>query len=385
MRALLILTLCLGSTAAAQSRKKDPPKPPPPVDEYKVQQAIQRGIKYLRTAPSPASHAGIKDSDELILWTFVHAHVSESDPKFKQLFNKMMNGPLAHTYKVALQAMILEELDRVKYQHRIAQCAQFLVDNQCQNGQWSYGKPSKFVNEVKVPEIPKSVSTGVKKFTKPPAPGERVKPKVVQKVVIKKLMEGRPAGDNSNSQYAALGLRACFDSGILVPKNVVYLAVKWWREAQWRAEKKEGVYGGRGWNYKDPRVQPDRKPYHSMTAGGTSSLIIYDYMLRRKWQSDSWVKGGMKWLGDKFSVNQNYYYMYGLERTGILFGTETIGDRYWYAEGVKFLLGRQNKDGSWGRRNQNQKPERITHDTCFVILFLGRATRPLVATEAGGR
>ena len=90
MRTFLILTLLLGSTAVAQSRKKEPPKPPPPVDEYKVQQAIQKGIKYLRTAPSPASHGGIQDSDELILWTFVHSHIPESDPKFKQLFNKMM-------------------------------------------------------------------------------------------------------------------------------------------------------------------------------------------------------------------------------------------------------------------------------------------------------
>ena len=36
--------------------------------------------------------------------------------------------------------MSLESYDRKKYQYRIAQCAQFLVDNQCKNGQWDYGE-----------------------------------------------------------------------------------------------------------------------------------------------------------------------------------------------------------------------------------------------------
>src|SRR2546428_2312872 len=109
--------------AIGQDKKPDAPQASP-VDEAKVDAAIKSGIAYLRTAPSPPSHSGIKDSDELILWTFVHAGVGEADPDFQKYWKKMLDGPLEKTYKVALQAMILEEIDRVKHQERIAQCAQ---------------------------------------------------------------------------------------------------------------------------------------------------------------------------------------------------------------------------------------------------------------------
>jgi hypothetical protein len=383
----------IGAILFLASLAQDPP-PPSPVDEVKVDQAIKKGIAWLRKAPSPATHAGIKDSDELILWTYVHAGVPESDPDFQKYFKKMLAGPLEKTYKVALQAMILEELDRVKHQERIAQCAQFLVDNQAQNGQWGYGNPSEFVKEVKVPEPAKSVETGGERGVRDFG-AERKKPKVVQRVAVKKMKDGPEAGDNSNTQYAALGLRACFDSGIELPEAVVLMAVKWWRESQFPSPPKDADKDGKpdvvsgsgkaeGWNYKDKTAQADKAPYHAMTAGGTSSLIIYDYMLGREWKQHSHVKEGMNWLAQNWSVNTNYYYMYGLERTGILFGTEQIGTRDWYAEGAKLILRNQNADGSWGKRKEEDK-DRLTHDTCFAILFLRKATRPLVATEGSGK
>ncbi len=383
---------------AAQDKKQDPP-PAPAVDEIKVDAAIRKGITYLRSAPSPASHAGIKDSDELILWTYVHAGVSQSDPDFQKLWTKMLAGPLEKTYKVALQAMILEEVDRVKHQERIAQCAQFLVDNQAANGQWSYGNPTEFAKDVKVPEPTRSTASeraGAKEFG---ASEEKKKPKIVQHVAVKKMKDGPAAGDNSNTQYAALGLRACFDSGIMFPEQTILLAVKWWREAQFAGPAKDSDKDGKpdvvsgvsgkieGWNYKDQATQADKAPYLAMTAGGTSALVIYDYMLDRKWKDDSYVKAGMNWLAYHFSVNTNLYYMYGLERTGILYGTEKIGAHDWYADGAKLILKNQNADGSWGKPPA-AKPDdkgKLTHDTCFAILFLRRATRPLVATEAGGK
>jgi hypothetical protein len=396
MKSTALILFLSGALFASGQEKKDPPQAPP-VDDSKVDAAIKKGIAYLRTAPSPAAHAGIKDSDELILWTYVHAGISESDPDFQKLWKKMLEGPLEKTYKVALQAMILEEVDRVKHQERIAQCAQFLVDNQCQNGQWSYGNPSEFVKDVKVPEPAKSTPTGgPKEFAAPSA--ERVKPKIVQHVSVKKMKDGPPAGDNSNTQYAALGLRACFDAGIMIPEPTIVLAVKWWRESQFAGPAKDTDKDGKpdvvsgisgkieGWNYKSQAAQ-EKAPYPAMTAGGASALVIYDYMLDRRWKEDSYVKAGMNWLAYNFSVNTNLYYMYGLERTGILFGTEKIGDHFWYSEGAALILKNQNADGSWGKPPA-AKPDdkgKLTHDTCFAILFLRRATRALVATEGGGK
>jgi hypothetical protein len=48
----------------------------------------------------------------------------------------------------------------------------------------------------------------------------------------------------------------------------------------------------------------------------------------------------MNWLTVHFEVPPwNTYYLYGLERAAILFGTEKIGDHFWYAEGAAALIG----------------------------------------------
>jgi hypothetical protein len=270
--------------------------------------------------------------------------------------------------------MALEDLDRVKYQKRIAQCAQFLLDNQCANGQWHYGEPSIFVEEVDVP---------------PPQP----KSKAVRKVVVTRKRDGPAAGDNSNSMYAMLGLRACHDAGIVIPKATVEKAAKWWRDTQSRTGAVKGSLGpAEGWCYS----RHEHKPYGSMTAGGVGSLVICDYILNIDWKKDPHVLAGMEWLSKNFSVaynpgpyehaamemnsqNQYYYYMYALERAAILYGVEQIGNNYWFAKGTLALIDAQKEDGSW--RSKTGDP---AADTCFAILFLRKATRALTDVPTPG-
>jgi hypothetical protein len=381
IRTTLVL-LALASAAGAQA-----------VDEAKVDQAIKKGVEFLRTAKSPDFHNGYHNSDVLILWTFIHAGVPQDDPKFKSLLQSVMSEPLEKTYKVSLLAMCLEEIDRVGHQEKIAQCAQFLVDNQCRNGQWSYGSPTEYAKDLKVPAVPKPVVSADGKGGPGVTLAKDGKPKILQHVAVKKMKEGPDSGDNSNSQYAALGLRACYDAGVTLPENVVVLAVKWWRESQFKDPKKDekkAVASGpalsgkvEGWNYKDENAQADKPPYHAMTAGGVGALVIYDYMLDRKWKDDSHVKGGMNWLTVHYQVQAwNTYYLYGLERAAILFGTEKIGDHFWYAEGAAALIDAQQGDGSWGKDTEWFN---TTWDTCFSVLFLRRATRALVASEDKGK
>ena len=387
-----IAVLVLGSVAVAQ-------------DQSKIDQAIHKGVEYLKGADSPGHpHSKALHSDELILYTFVVADVSPTNARFKSLLERVLTDEPHQTYKVALQAMALEELDRVKYQNRIAFCAQHLVDNECTNGQWSYGNPT---------TAPKDVPTGVASegAAKDPKPvtgvrdfgggDKKPKPKVLRKIPIKKQKDGPADGDNSNTQYASLGLRACYDSGIIIPEDSIQLAVKWLIEsihAEDAADKdkvgKNAVGTGpgetpgkpQGWAYKGAG---EGNAYGSMTAGGTGALTIYDYMLKKDWKKDATVKNGMAWLGSHFAVTDNpgrgkdwlLYYLYGIERAGVLYGTDKMGDHDWYAEGAKYLLGSQGADGSWnvsGRENS-------TWDTCFAVLFLKKATKPLVASTDGKR
>src|SRR6185503_1131712 len=96
----------------------------------------------------PAEIAGRKLSlRELVLYTYTVCNLPEDDPENKQLFDDMLKDKLSATYTTALQAMVLEEVDRVKYQKRIWMCAKNLVDNQSAEGGWSYGYTSIYVED----------------------------------------------------------------------------------------------------------------------------------------------------------------------------------------------------------------------------------------------
>ena len=371
--------LCLfvfGSTALAQ-------------DQAKIDAAIRRGIEYLKTAGSPGhEHSKAVHSDELILYTFVIADVPASNPKFKALLERVLTDEPHQTYKVALQAMALEDIDRVKYQNRIAFCAQHLVDNQATNGQWSYGSPTTPPKDLPVGVASEAnrprQATGARDFA---AADKKEKPKVVRKLAVKKQRDGGASGDNSNTQYAALGLRACYDAGILIPEETITLAVKWLNESAHAIEAGKaganavgtgpGETPGKpqGWGYKGA---DDGEAYGSMTVGAVGALTIYDYMLKKDWKRDTIIKNGVAWITANYDIDSNpkkggawlYYYLYGLERVGMLYDTKLFGNRDWYQEGAKWLLEKQGANGAWNAE----------WDTCFAILFLKKATQPLVAS-----
>jgi hypothetical protein len=365
----------------AQDKKKGAGGAQGKVDQVRVDEAVAKGIGYLRgtidSLKSTERYGIHLQSDELVLWTLLHAGVPDQDPDLQKLLKRMLDRKLESTYCVALEAMCLEELDRVKYQGYIARCAQFPGRQPGEERPVELWQPSPFVDDIPTGGAGrKDVASGggKVKFDATRATTERQKPKVVRRIPVTKRREGSDAGDNSNSQYAALGLRACHDAGILLPKEVLVLASKWWRDAQEKATPA-------GWGY-----GAGSAGYGSMTAGAIGSLTIYHFILNEPWKTDPEVQKGLEWLAKNFSVTEHpahpiapndktwdtmkyYYYLYALERAGMLYETEKIGDHEWYPEGVKALLGTQDAAGFWGGG---------VDDTCFAILFLRRATRKLI-------
>jgi hypothetical protein len=111
------------------------------------------------------------------------------------------------------------------------------------------------------------------------------------------------------------------------------------------------------------------------------------------------LRDGVAWLGANFSVRENpgmgaawhYYYLYGLERAGVLARVVFMGEHRWYAEGAKFLVDCQHPSGEWTPAqpafplppHAGAKRAGALVDQSFALLFLARATaRALgVATE----
>jgi hypothetical protein len=382
MAKLIILSALLAGSSAAWAQD------PNAVTQREIDQAIRKGAEYLKTAPSTGGwlHA---NCDELILLTMIHAGVPENNPKFEEYLRHCLQAPLEKTYKVACLAMSLEELDAERYQTKIAQCAAFLVDNQAKNGQWSYGAPVDLKNYpyVEVPKKVESVAKGARDF----GVSIREHKRPSRQIVVPQTKTTGEKGDNSNSQYASLGLRACHDANIKLPMECLALARKWWVEAQFpdegdgaKAGKNSVNSGGdttkiQGWNYQKPgEGEGGGKPTHPMTAGAVGATVIYEYMMGRDFKKDSVTRAGVNWLARNFVINDNLYYMYALERAGMLYDTVKFGDHDWYLEGAKLLVRSQKDNGSWGNR---EKSEENTWDTCFAILFLKKATRGVISID----
>jgi hypothetical protein len=238
--------------------------------------------------------------------------------------------------------------------------------------------------------------------------------------------------DNSCTQYAVMALKAASRLGVEVPGDV-WKKVALYFVAQQDASGPEvatflvpaadgsitvqaqsgtidkssddhHALHARGWTYlpRDSKEDKEHKTYGSMTCSGVAALVLAKSELEKDkvwWEKegakvDQGIRDGCAWLADNFSVKTNpgshgwyYYYIYSLERAGVLAGTYQLGAHDWYDEGAQRLLGLQSADGSWP---VSGKLTELT-DTCFALLFLERGTIPVLkfppkrqATGIGG-
>ena len=227
--------------------------------------------------------------------------------------------------------------------------------------------------------------------------------------------------DHSNTQYALLGLKSASRCGVEVDADVYLKALRHLIEAQQPdgPEVPRVAFGeqgttfadardrARGWGYFTLENERDGGPlrraraskspaYGSMTAGSLGAVVIcrsellgrpgYPRSLDAEAETAIW--DGIAWLGRNFSVSANphfqgwhLYYLYALERAGVLAGVDWMGEHDWYLKGAEHLLGAQQADGSWRDAGSDLV------NTCFALLFLKRGTLPVArgaVTPSGG-
>ncbi len=286
----------------------------------------------------------------LALYTLLKCDVPVRDKSIALGLDWLLTQTLPnHTYTVGLQAMVFGEAIEMltpppkskikippddlaalsKYLPRLRDCVTWLVEAQTHVNRGGY-------------------ESGDWDYAKPPANGM----------------------DNSNTQFAVLGLRAAQNAGVPTPPAVWLRSLNHWMGDQ----NKDG-----SWPYKRDKNNPNPGGTRSMTAAGLYCSLVAKATLKRKdpvllAAEDPFKKGleyfkknnplydfGRARVGGH--VHSPYYDLYSLERAMMISKTEKIGDRDWYREGAAFILANQGPEGEWID----------TTDTCFALLFLKRA------------
>jgi hypothetical protein len=329
------------------------------VTRAEVERAIHDGVNYLKQQQRAdgswpdfdnEAHTGQSSLVTLALLTAGERVDSPHIAAALEFLRNFSPEQLKSTYAIALQTMVFAAADPDRDQLKIAANVRWLQDAQIKPGERVLWPGSWTYSGLKVHH-----------------------------------------GDNSNTQYALLGLNAASEVGVPVRADVWALARTYWERNQ---------HNDGGWGY-----TPDSALMSSgsMTCAGISSLIITGL---KRFQGQETLSGsliqncgkgggnlnlerGLDWMGSHFAVGQNsgsgqqwrYYYLYGMERAGRLTGQRFFGGHDWYREGAEKLVHDQDKlQGFWQGAGPVEGQEPIV-TTSFALLFLAKGRAPVLINK----
>jgi hypothetical protein len=334
----LIAAVSLAFVCAAPARAQQG------VSAQQVRASIDDGLRYLRAAQQKDgswSGTGYPGGvTALCLLAMLNAGIEADDAQIQSGLDRLLTVRDSHTYVVALKCQVLaavieqttDAAEKAKLMRQLAAGAAWLIKAQTNQGIWTY--------------------------------------------TMTDARSGR--GDNSNTQFALLGLHEAAKAGVTVPAEV-------WNRSRKHYENTQNRDGS--WGYVGRQ-----RGYGSMTAAGLASLSISGTQLHtsgRKvfvngvypgcgaYQQSRTIAAGLDWLADNFAVDQNpghgrrwvNYYLYTIERAGMIVGLPTIGRHDWYRRGAEHLVSQQRSPGgNWGSNI----------DTALALLFLAKGNRPVL-------
>jgi hypothetical protein len=335
------------------------------IDADQVRQSIERGVAYLKRSQDHGiwpDHGGqIGGVTALCTLALINCGVPIEDEVIQHSLTYLRTLKPSTTYATSLQTMVFCLAEPQKDLLAIQRNAKWLEETQIQDGprrgSWAY-------------------------------PG---------------LSGG---GDNSNSQFALLGLYEAERVGVHVQDRTWEMTLNYWKSAQ---NASDGSFG-----YYKAQNGMEAPGTGSMTSAGISSLVIAS---GRTAAGDAEADGdrvqccgnqagddsaervnrALRWLGRVFSVQQNpqrdntfgprgsgqwhYYFLYGIERVGRITARRFIGDHDWYREGAAYLCSPnvQQIDGRWQGTPHSEDDPNIA--TSFALLFLGKGRRPILISK----
>ncbi len=324
---------------------------PAAVSPEKIRRAIDKARDWLlgEQQPNGTWQVGMRTDDTrvgataLVMLALANAGVPAEHPQMARALEWIRRQKPEETYSVSLQTMILAMLspdaDRAILQRNVEWLEGTQVAQGPATGSWSYGR-------------------------------------------------AKGTGDNSNSQFALLGLHEADRVGVRVRQEVWVRAQQYWvscanPDGSWGYTL--GNSGGSGsmtcagiasvWITSQHVGAPDARAARDTVAccgGGTSPKVI---------------ERGLDWLGRRFSVVENpmagqtwlHYYLYGLERVGRFTARRFIGDADWYLEGAKMFVSTQDNLTGAFRGGRIEDP---VVATSFALLFLAKGRRPVIVSKS---
>ncbi|HLW64007.1 MAG TPA: HEAT repeat domain-containing protein [Gemmataceae bacterium] len=419
-----------------------------PTDEQ-IKRAISDARSYLQAtfragtpAPNPvAAGPGIKGGTEggiegaaaLAGIAMMEAGVSPDDPTIVAIARVVREAIVdqAATYNLALDLIFLEKLDEPADLPLIQAAGIRLLAGQNANGAWTYSCPIPSQQEAE--QLKQAATAGNKAAPKKDAKdsgdgdpsngrpalapaADAIRNRLVNNMKTGANFQGVDAGaeDNSNTQFAVLGLWAARRSGVPVEKALEL--------AEARFRRTQG--GDGGWNYTGGNTASTPsmtcagllalaagRGVHTerlriMRAGGAAAPENPQAKKENKGNAppvfrpleDKQIVAGLNFVGNAISMDaqglmpgmpgmrlppngapqmaamlanqmmrNDYYCLWSIERVGMIFGVNKLGQHDWYAWGSTHIIAKQGKDGSWSGKYGPHI------DTSFGLMFLCRA------------
>jgi hypothetical protein len=352
LSAALSAAVCLGHIPPAVAQQ------PPPQEELvgRVGKAIDKGVQFLKDQEAGKGHWEVNWDGATLMpggWSsmamiaLLTAGVKPDDPVVERGLKYLREMELRDTYVVGLQTMVFSEVylrsSNARDLERIQKNVDWILAARVRGGDgtlrgWGYG------------------------------------------------LRGGGA-DNSNSQYALLGLHAGKQAGAKIDETV-------WKEIRDYYLSTQTPDGG--WRYHNE--QSNFSPILTMTVAGLCGLYIAGMELSVGQQGlqvdgkatacgfykeNPQLAKAHAWIDAHFDLRHRphqFYSIYGLERAGRLSGRRFLGEHDWYRDGCKYLVELQKDDGSWSIRNQGTDGWPVV-STSFALLFLSKGRTPVLISK----
>ncbi len=381
------------------------PKLPPAslsaAEQLKVDRAIADGVWYLRDTARPDGGWGPNNAEDnvgfacLPALALLECGVPPSDPVIQNAARAVRAGlehlpPRYENYQRSLAILFLDRLGEERDRELIQYLTLALMLSQHPTeGAWTYGGPAP--ERKRVPQLLRILKDPTDTYASGTPSKSDVQlfkefrdEKQFMPAWRKLALDGRSfeprAWDNSNTQFAILALWVAQRHGVAVERSIALV------EHHFRTTQLALGVDPEGHNlnlegswYYDRSRNSSRWP--SMTCSGLLGLAAAHGAAKAPKEKnqrpldDPAIQKGLAMLAREIDRKDevrppDYYFLWSLERVGVLFNLTKIDGKDWYAWGCKILLPLQ-KNGGWSDGGYYGSNPAL--DTAFVLLFLKRA------------